>query len=133
MAELMVYLVATDRPIFRGNAKLVVFETVDGQVGIMPQHSPMMGVLRDAPVLIRTDEGDRYAAVHGGFVTVDRDQVMILAEIAEMSEEIDVAEVKRHITELGTPAADDDVTKARIKKAEVRLDVAARAGSVHLH
>lgn len=132
MAELMVYLVATDRPVFSGKAKLVVFETVDGQVGIMPQHSPMMGILRDAPVLIRTDDGDRLAAVHGGFVTVDHDQVMILAEIAEMSEEIKVDEVRRKKEQRGTPAEDDEVAKARLKKAEVRLDVAARAGSVHL-
>ena len=131
MAELTVRIVATDRIVFRGPASLVVLETVDGRVGIMPRHSPMMGILQDAPLLIRTEEGDQYAAVHGGFVTVDQDNVIILAEIAEMSHEISAEEAKKTVAALGQ--AQDDVSKARLKKAEVRLDVVARTQSTRMH
>lgn len=127
MAELTVRLVATDKQVFVGEASLVVFETLDGQMGVMPQHSPMMAILRDAPVLIRTiDEGDLYAAVHGGFVTVDGNTVIILAESAELAHDIDTDIEKRVEVEIGTPSDDDEASKARLKRAQVRLSVAAK-------
>ncbi|MCB0915901.1 MAG: F0F1 ATP synthase subunit epsilon [Actinobacteria bacterium] len=128
MAELTVRLVATDKQVYTGQASLVVFETVDGQMGIMPAHSPMMAILRDAPVLIRTvDNGDLYAAVHGGFVTVDGNTVIILAESAELAHDIDTDIEKRVEAEIGTPADDDEASKARLKRAQVRLSVAAKS------
>jgi F-type H+-transporting ATPase subunit epsilon len=133
MAELTVRLVATDKQVYTGEASMVVFETIEGQVGIMPKHSPMMAILRDAPVLIKTvDDGDLYAAVHGGFVTVDGDTVIILAESAELGHDIDTSVEERVTAEIGTPAEDDDAAKARLKRAQVRLSVAAKSTTTHL-
>jgi F-type H+-transporting ATPase subunit epsilon len=127
MAELNVQLVATDKLVHTGTASIVVFETLDGQVGIMPRHSPMMAILRDAPVLIKTiDEGDLYAAVHGGFVTVDGDTVIILAESAELAHDINTDVEKQVEAEIGVPRDGDKASKARLKKAQVRLSVAAK-------
>jgi F-type H+-transporting ATPase subunit epsilon len=126
MAKLKVRLVATDRIVYRGEASLVVLQTLEGQVGIMPQHSPMMASLADAPVLIRTDDGDIHAAVHAGFVTVDHDNVILLAETAELDSEIVVEAAERIRNEIGTPADGDEASIAKLKRAEVRLSVAAK-------
>lgn len=127
MAELTVRLVATDKELFTGRATLVVLETMEGQMGIMSRHSPGMAILKDAPVLIRTtDKGDVHAAVHGGFVTVDQDNVIILAETAELAEDINVDKEKRAEAEIGTPAEGDEASKARLKRAQVRLSVATK-------
>ena len=111
----------------------MVFETIEGQIGIMPKHAPMMAILRDAPVLIKSvEEGDLYAAAHGGFVTVDGDNVIILAESAELGSKIDIDIEKRVEAEIGTPADDDESSKARLKRAQVRLSVAAKSQTGHL-
>lgn len=132
MSELTVRLVATDKELFTGPASLVTLETPEGSVGIMPKHSPGMAILKDAPVMIRTADGDLYAAVHGGFVTIDRDNVIILAESAELGHQINVEREKRAESEIGVPADDDEASKARLKRAQVRLSVAAKSQTTHL-
>ena len=128
MAELTVRIVATDRMVFQGAASLVVFDTMDGQIGVMAKHSPLMAVLRDAPVLIRTaDQGDLYAAVHGGFVTVDGNDVIILAETAELADDIVPEAVNKVIAEVGTPAEDDAKAQAMLERANVRLATLEKA------
>lgn len=128
MAELTVRIVATDRMVFQGSASLVVFDTLDGQIGVMAKHSPLMAVLRDAPVLIRTaDQGDVFAAVHGGFVTVDGDDVIILAETAELSDDIVLEAVNKVIAEVGTPAEGDTKAQAMLERANARLATLEKA------
>jgi F-type H+-transporting ATPase subunit epsilon len=130
MAELTVRVVATDRMVWTGGASLVVFDTLDGQIGIMAKHSPMMAVLRDAPVLIRSaDDGDLYAAVHGGFVTVDGNNVIILAETAEMAGDIVREAVDKEIADVGTPAEDDVAGQKALERAQVRLATLDKASA----
>ena len=122
MADLTVRIVATDRMVFTGQASLVVFDTLDGQIGVMAKHSPMMAVLRDAPVLIRTaDAGDLFAAVHGGFVTVDGNDVIILAETAELADDIVVEAAEQVIAEIGTPEEGDTKAQGQLERAQSRL------------
>lgn len=118
-----VRLVATDREVWSGEASLVSFETHDGEVGIMPGHSPLMAMLKDGPVLIRQPEGgDLHAAVHTGFAVVDSGQVIILAETAEMAEEIDKDRVDALIAE--AEASEDSEGKERaLARAQTRKRV----------
>jgi len=124
MAEpLEVHVVATDREVWQGQASLVSFATKDGEVGIMRGHSPLMAILRDGPVLIRQVEGgDLHAAVHTGFAVVDSGKVIILAETAEMAEEIDVQRAKDLLAE-AEASEDSDSKDAAIRRAETRLKV----------
>jgi len=121
-----VQLVATDREVWTGQATLVTFETHDGEVGVMPGHSPMLAMLKDGPILIRQPEGgDLHAAVHTGFAVVDAGKVIILAETAELAEEIDVKQAEDLLAE--AEASDEGPGKiAAIARAETRLKVVKR-------
>lgn len=120
MATLTVSMVSTRRNVWEGEAKLVVLRTLDGEVGIMPGHSPMMGMLADGPMLIRPEQGeDLRAYVHEGFVTVDGDKIIVLAETVELASEIDVRQAEQALEH-----AKAEGTEAEIRKAERRLQVA---------
>ena len=121
-----VQLVTTDREVWTGQATLVTFETHDGEVGVMPGHSPMLAMLKDGPILIRQPEGgDLHAAVHTGFAVVDAGKVIILAESAELADEINVKQAEDLLAE--AQASDEGPGKiAAIARAESRLKVVKR-------
>ena len=130
MAEpLEVEVVATDRKVWTGQATMVTFSTPIGSVGIMPDHAPLLSILRDGPVLVRPPEGDDiYIAAHSGFALVDDGKVYILAQSAELADEIDVAQAKALIQE-AEASADGEGKERALKRAETRLAVAEKAGA----
>ena len=83
MATLQVELVAVERTIWSGEARLVIARTTEGELGILPGHAPLLGQLAEGGVVtIRGAEGqeDLVVAAHGGFVSVTERGVSILAE-----------------------------------------------------
>jgi F-type H+-transporting ATPase subunit epsilon len=125
MSELHVSLVAADRMIWSGRASLVVAKTLEGEIGIMPQHEPVLALLADSPVRITTPEGRVItAAVHGGFFAVDSDNVSILAESAELGGEIDVVRAQEALERARAAGGDTPDEIAAIERAETRLKVA---------
>ncbi len=122
-AELHVELVAADRQVWSGEATLVVARTTSGDIGVMPGHQPLLGVLESGPVTIRTSDGATVvAAVHGGFVSFADNKLSLLAEIAELADEIDVQRTER---ELERAKAEGDTHAER--RADVRLRAATAA------
>ncbi|MBK6762750.1 MAG: F0F1 ATP synthase subunit epsilon [Micrococcales bacterium] len=120
MASLNVAMVSTRRNVWEGEASLVVLRTLDGEIGLMPGHSPMMGMLADGPILIRPTEGeDLRAYIHEGFATMDGNRVIILAEWLELAGEIDVRQAEQELE-----AARAKGTEAEVRKQEGRLQVA---------
>lgn len=84
MAELNVDLVATDRKVWSGTAKTVTAPSVEGEVGILADHQPLLAVLRPGMVTVRTDDGVAVEArVDGGFVSVDENLVTIVVDEIE--------------------------------------------------
>jgi F-type H+-transporting ATPase subunit epsilon len=126
MAELHVELVAADRKVWSGEATIVIARTTDGDIGVQAGHQPVLGVLESGPVTIRQADGSTVvAAVHGGFVSYADSNLSILAEIAELADEIDVDRAKRALDDAGTQK---DASAER--RAETRLR-AAGVGSDH--
>lgn len=81
MAELEVELVATDRLVWSGQAKLVSAPAEEGEIGVLVGHSPLLSVLRAGKVRITTVAGTRASfEVSGGFISVDSDLVTIVAD-----------------------------------------------------
>ncbi|MFI1254284.1 F0F1 ATP synthase subunit epsilon [Streptomyces netropsis] len=115
-AELHVELVAADRSVWSGEATLVIARTTSGDIGVMPGHQPLLGVLESGPVTIKTADGIVVAAVHGGFISFADDKLSLLAEIAELADEIDVQRAERA---LERAKADADAHAER--RADVRL------------
>ncbi|MCA0331755.1 MAG: F0F1 ATP synthase subunit epsilon [Actinobacteria bacterium] len=125
MSELHVNLVAVDRKIWSGSASMVVAKTLEGEIGILPRHEPVLALLANSPVRITTTDGKVIqAAVHGGFFAVDSDNVSILAETAELSGEIDVDRARAALERAKAAGADTPDEVAAIERAEVRLKVA---------
>lgn len=82
---LKVELVAADRKVWDGDAQRVIARTTDGEIGILPGHSPMLGVMVQGEVRITTESGPVLAEVDGGFLSVDHDRVTIVAESARLA------------------------------------------------
>ena len=126
MAELNVSLVAVDRKLWSGTATSVSAKTLEGEIGILPRHEPVLALLADSVVRIHTtDDEVLHVAVHGGFFAVDNDNVEILAETAELSGEIDVARAQAALDR--QLAAGDEADHSAVVRAETRLKVASAA------
>lgn len=84
MAELNVDLVAADRKIWSGTASRVSAPAADGEIGILAGHSPLLSVLQEGTVRIAVASGTPVQVrVSGGFLSVDSDQVTIVADSVE--------------------------------------------------
>jgi F-type H+-transporting ATPase subunit epsilon len=81
--------------------ELVVARGVEGEVGIMPGHAPLLIALGVGPLtMVRAGGRREVMAVDGGFLQVSRDQVIVLAEYAVLPEEVDIAATEAEIAEL---------------------------------
>jgi F-type H+-transporting ATPase subunit epsilon len=124
--QLQVELVAADRTVWSGEAAMVIARTVEGDIGILRGHTPVLSLLTDAIVEIDTGGGEVViAAVDGGFISVAQDRVSILSEHAVLADEIDVSSER---SELEAAQGDDgEGAEARIRRAEARIRAAERA------
>lgn len=87
MAVLQVELVAADRTVWRGEASMVLARTTDGELGVLPGHTPLLGVLVEGEVRISPSTGEVLSAdVGGGFLSVDHDRVVVVAESVTVAE-----------------------------------------------
>ncbi|MHA6796134.1 F0F1 ATP synthase subunit epsilon [Pseudonocardia bannensis] len=126
MAEMTVELVAVERRIWSGEATFVLARTTEGEVGVLPGHEPTLAQLEEAGVVrIDTTDGSSITvAVHGGFLSITPDGVTLLAEYAELSDEIDVARARQARDRADTSDREGAAAKAR---AEARLRAAEAA------
>lgn len=81
-----VAVVSPEHEVWSGEAEMVVARTLDGEIGVLEGHIPLLGVLaEDGEVRIRTGGSDVTAKVSGGFLSVTKDGVSVLAERAELA------------------------------------------------
>ncbi|WP_462417217.1 F0F1 ATP synthase subunit epsilon [Kytococcus sp. Marseille-QA3725] len=85
MSHLTVDLVAADRQVWSGEASMVTARTTDGDLGIMPGHTPMLSTLVSGAVGIHTSAGKQEVTVDTGFLSVDSDKVTVVAEKVDAS------------------------------------------------
>jgi F-type H+-transporting ATPase subunit epsilon len=124
-------LVSPERVLYSGQATQVLCRTAGGgDIAFLTGHAPLIGALDTWAVKVTTvDEGEQWFAVHGGFVEVSGDSVIVLSDVAEAAEDIDVERARaardRAESELRTNP-DNEETKAALTRADVRLDVASK-------
>ncbi|RYE79358.1 MAG: F0F1 ATP synthase subunit epsilon [Myxococcales bacterium] len=97
--NLQVSLVAADREVWSGEASFVKAKTVEGEIGILAGHQPVLSVLTEGPVDIKTADSHWTAAVDGGFLSVANDQVRLVCQRAHMSAESNYDEARRLLHE----------------------------------
>jgi len=132
MSELTVSIVTPGEDLLDAQADQVTAPSVDGEVGILPGHLPLLADLKEGVVgLYKGGELKAYA-VSGGFIEVDRDRVTILAETAERASDIDVKrselalkDAESQITTLDAIDPEYAEQMARLRRARVRLEVGA--------
>jgi F-type H+-transporting ATPase subunit epsilon len=126
VAEMSVELVAVERRLWSGDATFVFARTTEGEIGVLPGHEPTLAQLEQAALVrIDTPGGDSVtAAVHGGFLSITPEMVTVLAEAAELSEEIDVQRAREAASRADESTEEGAAAKAR---AETRLKAAESA------
>ena len=94
---LQVELVSPERILYSGEAEMVVARTIDGgEIAFLTGHAPFVGALGIGLVRIKTTVGgEQVAAVHGGFVEVRDNRVIILSDVAELATDVDVDRARR--------------------------------------
>ena len=128
---LTVELVAADRMVWSGEATFVIARTVEGDIGVLRGHAPVLSVLTEAIVEITAEDGHTvFAVADGGFLSVANDRVSILSEHAELATEVDVDEARALLEDAkGGHFRAGDETERRIRMAEARIRVVERDSS----
>lgn len=134
MAGIYCEIITAERVAFRGDVDMVVAPGIDGQLGILPHHAPLMTALTIGELILhKAGEEDTIMAIGGGFMEVGPKHVTILADSAERAEEIDEAraEAARQRAEATMSQArgeQEDLTKAQaaLRRSMLRLKVAKR-------
>ncbi|MDB5114138.1 MAG: F-type H+-transporting ATPase subunit epsilon [Chloroflexi bacterium] len=130
MAKLQVELVTAEGRLLSREADFVVAPGVEGELGVLPRHIPLLTPLRPGEVMVRNDGDEEFLFVAGGFLEVLPDRVVILADAAERAEDIDEAraeEARRRAQQLleeQPEGIDTGATALALERAVMRLRVA---------
>lgn len=127
-------IVSQDRIVFQGDVDMVVLPGTDGEMGILPHHSPLLTTLKYGIIKVKTKARDNFFTVAGGIAEIQPDLVSVLADAAENVDEIDTAraeEARRRAEEFlakGVPVDTDAYLKmdAALRKSNLRLDAVKR-------
>lgn len=122
MSTMHVELVSIERALWSGEATAVFGRTTEGELGILPGHTPLLGALEPGyPVRIVQEGGEELrVAVHGGFLSVHRDGVSVLAEQAELADEVDVARAREALNSSDADGDPDEVAARNRALARLR-------------
>jgi len=133
MATFKLEIVTAERMVFSEEVSALIAWGVEGQLGILPHHAPLMTMLQPGDLMIRKDKEEEYLAISGGFLEVRPDKVIILADACERVDEIDIAraeEAKKRAQETLKTAApltiDTAAAEAALRRSLARIKVAER-------
>ena len=132
MAPMLLEIITAERQVYSDEVDVVVAPGIEGSMGILPHHAPLMTVLQPGELMIRKDGVENYLVVTGGFMEVLGNKVTILADAAENSDEIDEqraqAAVKSAQERVRNRGSDVQLEEAlhSLRRAQVRVGVARR-------
>ena len=133
MATFKLEIVTAEGMVFADDVSGVIAWGVEGQLGILPHHAPLMTMLQPGDLLIKKDGEEEYMAISGGFLDVRPDKVIILADACERFEEVDIerAEAAKRraeetLKEEGPASIDTAAAEAALRRSLARLKVAER-------
>ena len=126
-----VELVVPDGQVWSGNARMVIAKTLDGDIGILGSHPPVLGILAEGSVVEILDpeegsstQGGMRVAVRSGFLSVHDDRVSILAREATLGNQVDRATVQSELdaalSEGGPGGGDEESAEVKYSRALLR-------------
>ena len=134
MATLHLEIVTQEKRLFSGDVDMVVAPGGEGELGILPHHAPLLTTLKEGVLRVKQGGGEDYFSIGGGFMEVQPDHVIVLADVAEKADDIDTAraeEARRRAEQLlkDRPVGVDlESTLASLRRAQIRLSVAQKRG-----
>lgn len=127
-------IVSQDRMVWEGDADIVVVPGVAGEMGILPNHAPLLSTLKFGILKVRRQGAENVFAIAGGVIEVQPDLITVLADSAENVEEIDVARAEdarqraEDLLKEGPPVDTDSFLKleAALRRSNLRLEAVRR-------
>ena len=135
MAPMKLEIITAERVVYSDDVDVVVAPGIEGELGILPHHAPLMTTLQPGELRVRKEGEEVFMAVSGGFLEIMANKVTILADAAERSEEIDEARVQEAVRRaeerLVNRTADMDLERAvaSLRRSQARLKVVQRRRS----
>ena len=135
MATMHLEIITAERRVYADDVEVLVAPGIEGELGILPHHAPLMTALQPGEIMIRKGTEETYLAVSGGFLEVMGNQVTILADACERSDEIEEERAQKAMEDaaerLASRGADLDLEQAAmaVRRQATRLRVARRRRS----
>ncbi len=133
MANIRLDVVTAERAVYSDNVDMIIAPGVEGELGILPHHTPLMTMLEPGELRIKTGGEEISLAITGGFLEVRPDRVVVLADAAERADEIDVQRAEeasrraeQRLAQKHAPGLDESRAEASLHRALARLKVAER-------
>jgi F-type H+-transporting ATPase subunit epsilon len=133
MSPIRLDIVTAEQSVYSDDVDIVIAPGVEGQLGILPHHTPLMTMLQPGELIARKGSEEFSLAVSGGFLEVRPDRVIVLADSAERAEEIDIARAEeakkraeQRLAERYTPEVDAARAEAALRRSLIRLKIAAK-------
>ena len=130
MSGLLVDIVTAESVVYSDEVDMLVAPGLEGQLGILPHHSPLMTTLAAGELRLKKNEEEISLAISGGFLEVRPDRVIVLADSAERAEDIDIARAEEarkraaeKLTEKSGIPIDEAHAEAALRRAIARLKV----------
>ena len=130
---LLLEIVTPEREAYSEEVDAVFCPGIEGEIGVLPHHAPLLSMLGVGELRIRKGGDEEYFAIAGGFVQVRPDKVVVMAELADLSSEIDLEaaeearnEAERAIQQGFDEPADLARARAAMDRALLRIRVAER-------
>lgn len=126
-------LVTQEAKIFdEPNADIVIVPAVEGEMGVLPNHAPVLTTLSFGELVVRKGEAEESFAIYGGVVDVRPDKVVVLADLAESSYALDLEKAQeareraRVILEEGTPGLDNRQAELELRRANLAVRISQK-------
>jgi len=132
MPPIRLEIITAERQVYSDEVDAVVAPGIEGQLGILPHHAPLMTTLQPGELTIRKDGAEQFRVITGGFMEVLGDKVTILADAAEQSDEIDeqraqaaIESAQERIRNLESDLELESALSS-LRRAQVRVNVVRR-------
>ena len=131
MNTLRLEIVTPDKTVVSSDVEMVICPGVEGEFGVLPQHVPLLSALSVGDLRYRIDGKDAHVFISGGFADVNNNVVNVLAESAEIADDIDTARAQaaRERAEKRLAGQDEDIDLVRadaaLQRAVQRLRIAS--------